>query len=45
MLHDVLMRMVSSGNTDGLREKIDVFYAADRLTQEEYTKLTGMLEE
>ena len=36
--------MIERGQTAGMSEKLDVFYAADKLTQEEYTELTGMLE-
>ena len=43
MLYQVLKRMILRGDVSGLREKIDVFYAVDRLTQTEYTELCGML--
>lgn len=45
MLYRTLKRMIERGQTAGMSEKLDVFYAADKLTQEEYTELTGMLEE
>lgn len=44
MLYRTLKRMIERGQTAGMSEKLDVFYAADKLTQEEYTELTGMLE-
>lgn len=43
MLYRTLKRMIERGQTAGMSEKLDVFYAADKLTQEEYTELTGML--
>ena len=43
MLYRVLKRMIERGQTDGLAEKIDVFYAAGKLTEAEYTELTGLL--
>ena len=45
MLYRTLKRLIQRGQTAGMSEKLDVFYAADKLTQEEYTELTGMLEE
>lgn len=45
MLYRTLKRMIERDQTAGMSEKLDVFYAADKLTQEEYTELTGMLEE
>lgn len=44
MLYRTLKRMIERGQTDGMAEKLDIFYAADKLTLEEYTELTGMLE-
>ena len=43
MLYRVLKRMIERGQTDGLAEKIDVFYAAGKLTGAEYAELTGLL--
>lgn len=45
MLYRTLKRMIERGQTDGMADKLDVFYAADKLTQAEYTELTGMLTE
>lgn len=42
-LYKVLKRMIEKGQTDGIEEKIDVFYAAGKLTDEEYTTLLAML--
>lgn len=43
MLYRVLKRMIERGQTEGMAEKLDVFYAAGKITEEEYTELTGML--
>lgn len=43
MLFRTLKRMIERGNTSGMAEKLDVFYAADKLTAEEYKELTDML--
>lgn len=42
-LFKVLKRMIEKGQTDGIEEKIDVFYAAGKLTDEEYNMLIDML--
>ncbi len=43
MLYRVLKRMIERDQTDGLAGKLDVFFAANKLTQEEYTELIAML--
>lgn len=43
MLYRILKRMIERGQTDGLEEKLDVFYASGRLIQVEYDELIGML--
>ncbi len=43
MLYRVLLRMIERGQTEGLAEKIDVFYAAGKLTEAEYTDLIEKL--
>lgn len=43
MLYRVLKKLIETGTTDGLAEKLDVFYATDKLTEAEYTELTAML--
>lgn len=45
MLYRTLKRMIERGATAGMAEKLDVFYAADKITEAEYTELTGMLTE
>lgn len=43
MLYRTLKRMIEKGNTDGMAEKLDIFYAADKLTEAEYTELVELL--
>lgn len=43
MLYRVLKRMIERGNISELAEKIDIFYAANKLTQDEYTELVTLL--
>ena len=43
MLYRTLKRMIERGQTAGLEEKIDVFYAAAKLTEAEYNELIAML--
>lgn len=45
MLYRVLMRMIERGQVEGLMEKIDVFYAADKLTEAEYEALVQALQD
>lgn len=45
MLYRTCKRMIERGNTKGMAEKLDVFYAADKLTEDEYKELTALLEE
>lgn len=43
MLYRTLKRMIEKGQTDGLEEKLDVFFAVGKLTEAEYTELLGLL--
>ena len=43
MLYRTLKRMIERGQTDGIEEKLDVFYAAGKITEAEYQELIGML--
>lgn len=43
MLYRTIKRLIELGKTDGLADKIDVFYATGKLTEIEYNELTGML--
>lgn len=42
MLYRTLKRMIERGNTNGIEEKLDVFYAADKLTEAEYSELLAL---
>lgn len=42
-LYRVCKRMIERGNTEGMGEKLDVFYAAGKLSTEQYNELTAML--
>lgn len=42
MLYRTLKRLIGLGRTEGLAEKIDVFFAAGKLTETEYNELAGM---
>ncbi len=43
MLYRALKRMIERGQTQGMETKLDIFFAADKLTEEEYTELLAML--
>lgn len=43
MLYRTLKRMIERNNTAGMAEKLDIFYAADKLSEAEYIELSGML--
>lgn len=43
MLFRTLKRLIERGQTDGLEEKIDIFFAAGKLTEEEFLELIGLL--
>lgn len=43
MLYQVLVRMIQRGQTAGLSGKVDVFYAAGKLSDEQYTEPNGLL--
>lgn len=45
MLYRTLKRMIERGQTAGMAEKLDIFFAADKLTEAEYAELTAMLED
>ena len=45
MLYRILKRMIERGNLDGMKDKLDVFYAADKITKENYIELINMLKE
>ena len=43
MLYRTLKRMIERGQTESIEEKIDVFYAAGKLTEAEYNELIALL--
>lgn len=43
MLYRTLKRMIERGQTEGMADKLDIFYAADKLTQTEYRELSELL--
>lgn len=43
MLYRTLKRMIERGQTEGIEKRLDVFYAAGKLTDDEYSELIGML--
>lgn len=43
MLYRTLLRMIERKQVEGLSEKIDIFYAANKLTTEEYNNLISKL--
>lgn len=45
MLYRMLKRLIETGNIDGIEEKIEVFYQANKISKEEHDKLIAMLNE
>ena len=43
MLYRTLKRMIERGNTEGMVEKLDIFYAVDKLTREQYEELIALI--
>ena len=43
MLYRTLKRMIERCQTEGLEEKIDIFFAVGKVTESEYQELIGML--
>lgn len=44
MLYRTLKRMIERGQTAGMENKLDVFFAVNKLTQSEYQELLDMLD-
>lgn len=42
-LYNTCARLIEKGKTAGMQKKLDIFFANDRLTEEEYTKLCAQL--
>ena len=43
MLYRTLKRMIERGNTEGMSNKLDIFFAADKITAEQYDELNILL--
>lgn len=43
MLFNVLKRMIERGQAEGIIQKIDIFFAANKLTETEYLELIELL--
>lgn len=44
MLYRTLKRMIERGQTAGMEEKLDIFFAAGKLEESQYTDLISMLQ-
>lgn len=44
MLYRTCKRLIERGQTAGLADKLDIFYARGRITEDEYKELTELLE-
>ncbi|WP_300448836.1 hypothetical protein [uncultured Oscillibacter sp.] len=42
-MYRTLKRMIERGQTDGIESKLDIFYAAGKISEAEYSELIGML--
>lgn len=42
-LYNTCARLIEKGKTTGMQKKLDIFFANDRLTEEEYKELTELL--
>lgn len=45
MLYSTCKRMIERGKTNGMQKKLDIFFANDSLTEDEYNKLCTQLTE
>lgn len=45
MLYRTLKRMIERGQTVGMDEKLDIFFAAEKISKAEYTELTEMMQQ
>ncbi|MGN0558215.1 MAG: hypothetical protein ACI4IS_02060 [Acutalibacteraceae bacterium] len=43
MTYTLCKRLIEAGRTNNMQEKLDVFFAVGRITDDEYIELTGML--
>lgn len=45
ILFRTIARMIERGDVEGIEKKIDIFYAAGKLSDEDYAELIGALPE
>lgn len=45
MLYKALKRMIERGQTEGLSEKLDIFFAVGKISESEYEELSAMIAE
>ena len=45
MIYRFCKNMINLGRTEGLIEKLDIFFAVGHLTEDEYMELRGLVEE
>lgn len=45
MIYELCKKLIEMKKTDGLQEKIDVYYLSNRLTKEQYEELTELLKD
>lgn len=43
-LYNTCARLIEKGKLSGMQKKLDIFFANDRLTEEEYTDLCARLD-
>ena len=43
MLYRTLKRMIERGNIEGMEEKLDIFFATNKISETEYAELIAML--
>ena len=43
MIYALVKELIKKGMTDGLQNKMDVFFAVGRLTEEQYMELTALI--
>lgn len=41
--YKLVMKLIAAGKTDGLAEKVDVYFAAGRITADEYEEIMKAL--
>ena len=45
MIYTLCKKMIHRGQTDGMKEKLGIFMAADQITAEQYQELMALLED